>query len=214
MPKRWALQALIGQPYCFWNCPFPGKQPVVGATVNHLELDVQKFSIAVVWSFALSVSALAEVQPSEETSRVAVEVSEAFLDQLVKEDFAAERAFFSDQLLDMVSLDDWQNTRKKGIEVAGKTQRYSIHEMTYYRDSVLLVAVDFSGPAEFPGTQICGFMLWELPKPGSIGLVRLEQNVVSVDAFRKLPVEEAAQTMANWRCPADMIENVLGISLQ
>lgn len=175
---------------------------------------MQKICVVVVWSFALSASTLAEVLPSDETSRLVAQVSEAFLDQLVKEDFAAERAFFSDQLLDMVSLDDWQSTRKKGIEVAGKTQRYSIHEMTYYRDSVLLVAVDFSGPAEFFGTQICGFMLWELPKPGSIGLVRLEQNVVSVDAFRKLPVEEAAQTMTNWRCPAAMIENVLGISLE
>lgn len=175
---------------------------------------MQKIGLVVVWSFALSVSTLADVQPSDETSRLAVQVSEAFLDQLVKEDFAADRAFFSDRLADMMSLDDWQNTRKEVIEVAGKTQRYSVHEITYYRDSDLLVAVDFSGPAEFSGTQICGFMLWELPETESIGLVRLEQNVVSVDAFRKLPVQEAAQTMTNWRCPAEMIESVLGITLQ
>ncbi|MFC6654912.1 hypothetical protein ACFQEX_04900 [Roseibium salinum] len=93
-----------------------------------------------------------------------------------------------------------------------ETQRYSAHGLTYYQEEHLLAAVDFSGRAEVPDNLICGYMLWELPASNVAGLVRFEQNVVSVDTLRTMPVQKAAQTMVNWRCPTKMIEDVLGVT--
>ncbi|MGB7269748.1 MAG: hypothetical protein WBC90_09530 [Albidovulum sp.] len=173
-----------------------------------------KLYLMLAWLFSLSVSAQAQVQPSDQTTQLVATVSEAFLDQIVKEDFATERAFMSDRLAKTASVDDWRSTRRQAIDLAGKTQRYTVHGLTYYQEENLLAAVDFSGPAEVPDTMICGFMLWELPEKNVIGLVRFEQNIVTVDNFRKMPAQEAAQTMTNWRCPAEMIQSVLGISVQ
>ena len=168
--------------------------------------------VVTAWLFSLSTTAIAQIQPSDQTTQLVASVSEAFFDQLVKEDFAAERAFMSEKMAGIVSPTAWRQNRRQVIEISGKTQRYSAHDLTYYRGEQLLAAVDFSGLTELPGSLICGFMLWELPASSVIGLVRFEQNVVSVDAFRTMPVQEAAQTMVNWRCPAKMIEDVLGVT--
>ncbi|AML53797.1 hypothetical protein [Falsihalocynthiibacter arcticus] len=173
-----------------------------------------KILFALGWLFSLSVSALAQVQPDEKTTQFVANVSETFLDQLVKEDFATERAFMTDQLAAHVSDDDWRSVRLQVIETAGRTQRYIVHGMMYYQEENLLAAVDFSGWAETSDTLVCGFMLWELPEENVIGLARFEQNVVSVDVFRRMPTQKAAKTMTNWRCPAKMIESLLGISVQ
>ena len=164
------------------------------------------------WFFSLSTTAISQIQPSDQTTQLVASVSEAFFDQLVKEDFAAERAFMSDRMASTVSANAWRQSRQQVIEIAGKTQRYSAHGLTYYGGEQLLAAVDFSGQTEFPDSLICGYMLWELPASNVIGLARLEQNVVSVNAFRTMPVQEAAQTMVSWRCPAKMIEDVLGFT--
>ena len=166
------------------------------------------------WLLSLPMAAFAQVQPSDQTTQLVANVSEAFLDQLVKEDFATERAFLSERLANIASLPVWQSTRQQVIEVAGKTQRHTVHGLTYYQDEHLLAAVDFSGPGEVPDILICGFMLWELPEPNIIGLVRFEENIVPIDAFRRMPVQEAAQTMTNWRCPSQVIEDVLGIPVK
>lgn len=55
-------------------------------------------------------------------------------------------------------------------------------------------------------------MVWELPEPNAIGLVRFEQNVVSGDTLRGMQVQDAAQLMTNWRCPVRLIEDVLGVT--
>jgi hypothetical protein len=141
-------------------------------------------------------------------------MSDLFLDQLALDDFAAERKFLSPRLAAMVSPEDWQATRLAVIAVAGKTRRYAVHGTTFYQDATLLAAIDFSGPAERPDTLICGFLLWELTDGNQIGLLRLEQNAVQLDLFRHMPVETAAQTMADWRCPVDLIESSLGVRLQ
>ena len=169
---------------------------------------------ALMWFLALPLSALAQVQPSNQTTALVADVSEAFLDQIVKEEFADERAFMSDRFAELVTAQDWRNTRLQVIGVAGKTARYAVHGMTYYQEGTLLAAVDFSGPAEVPDTFVCGFMLWQLPRENAIGLTRFEQNVVQVDIFRSMLPQNAAQTMTNWRCPTNMIENVLGVSVQ
>ncbi len=54
--------------------------------------------LAVAWLFASSATGFAQVQPGEGTTQFVLSVSEAFLDQLVKENFAAEYAFLSDEL--------------------------------------------------------------------------------------------------------------------
>jgi hypothetical protein len=153
------------------------------------------------------------MQPSDQTTKLVARVSEAFFDQLVKEDFNAERAFMSDRLANMASATSWRQVRQKVIETAGKTPRYSAHGLTYYQGEHLLAAVDFSARAEVPGNLICGYMVWELTASNVAGLVRFEQNVVSVDVFRSMPVHEAAQTMVNWRCSAKVIEDVLTVTL-
>jgi hypothetical protein len=156
----------------------------------------------------------AQVQPSDETSRLVFVVTEAFFDQLVKEDFQAERNFLSPTLTDGVSAKDWETLRRQTIDLAGKTRRYSAHGMTYYQEKNLLAAVDFHAAAERPETWVCGFLLWELASETEIGLLRFEQNVVDLPVFRQMPVETAAQTMVNFRCPVDMIERELGVSLE
>ena len=167
--------------------------------------------VVTAWLFSLSTTAIAQIQPSDQTTQLVASVSETFFDQLVKEDFAAERAFMSEKMANIVSATAWRKNRQQIIEIAGKTQRYSAHGLTYYKGEQLLAAVDFSGRTELPGSLICGYMVWELPASSVIGLVRFEQNVVLVDAFRAMPVQEAAQTMVSWRCPTKMIEEVLGI---
>ena len=164
--------------------------------------------------FLQITAAHAQVQPSDVTTRVVSGVSEAFLDQIVTEDFAAERKFLSARLSAMVSEEEWKSIRLQTIALAGKTQRYSAHGLTYYTDGSLLAAVDFSGPTEQPDTVICGFMLWELPDERTIGLLRLEQNVVPLNTFRSMPVAEAAQLMVSLRCPAKLIEQSLGVRLE
>jgi hypothetical protein len=174
---------------------------------------VKRPLLAVAWLFATSATGLAQVQPGEETTQFVVTVSEAFLDQLVKEDFAAEYAFLSDELARMLSPADWQRLRQNTKDISGRTQRYSIHGLTYYQDNRLLAAVDFSGRGGFRDVWICGSMMWELPEPNAIGLVRFEQNVVSVDNMRSMQIQEAVQVMTTWRCPASLIEDVLGVTV-
>lgn len=169
---------------------------------------------AMAWLLYNAGAVVAQVQPSDQISQFVEDTSEAFLIQLVKEDFAAERAFMSDRLAKLAPPDTWREARKRVIEQTGKTQPRTIHGLTYYSEENLLAAVDFSGQGAFPGTFICGFMLWELPTPNAAKLVRFEQNVVPVATFRKLSVTQAAQTMTNWRCPDAMIESVLDVSLQ
>jgi hypothetical protein len=169
--------------------------------------------LAVAWLFASSATGLAQVQPGEGTTQFVLSVSEAFLDQLVKEDFAAEYAFLSDELARMLSPAEWQRLRQNTKEVSGRTQRYSIHGLTYYQDKRLLAAVDFSGRGGSRDVWICGYMLWELPEPNAIGLTRFEQNVVPVDDFSSMQIQDAVQVMTNWRCPASLIEDVLGVTV-
>jgi hypothetical protein len=173
---------------------------------------VKRTLLAVAWLFASWTMGLAQVQPDDQTTRLVATVSEGFLDQLVKEEFPEETAFMSDQMARTISQADWRRLRQQVIEVAGRTQRYAAHGLTYYQDRQLLAAVDFSGRGEFPDVWICGYMVWELPEPNAIGLVRFEQNVVSGDTLRGMQVQDAAQLMTNWRCPVRLIEDVLGVT--
>ena len=158
--------------------------------------------------------ASAQVQPDDATNRLVHDTSEALFDLLPKQDFAAERAFMTDELAAMANLTDWTRLRRQVIADAGSTPRYTAHAVTFYRRTPLLAAVDFWGKAAKADTFVCGFAIWEIPSPGVIGLGRIEQNVVPVAVMRKMDLQQAAQVLADWRCPKDLIGSVLGVKVQ
>lgn len=169
---------------------------------------------ALIGACVLTCPALAQVQPDKATTRFVGNATEAFFDLIPKNDFQAERAFMTDELASMTSLRDWTNLRSQVIETAGSTSHYQSHALTYYQRGALLAAVDFWGRGAKPDTFVCGFILWEIPKPDVIGFSRFEQNVVPAKVFKAMPVQQAAQLMADWHCPATLIEAVLGVSVQ
>jgi hypothetical protein len=175
---------------------------------------MQWLSCALFSLFGLTGLAAAQDATAGQTTERVEAASDAFLDQIVAEDFAAEWAFLSPRLAASVSPDEWAEVREQTIRLVGKTPRYSVHGITYYQEAGLLAAVDFSGAAAVPDTLICGFMLWEVPETGSLGLLRFEQNIVTIAAFRQMPMQEAAQTMVNWHCPTALIESTLNVKLE
>lgn len=172
-----------------------------------------KFILAFIISTSLFVPAYAQETPSSQTTDLVGGVTEAFFDQLVKDDFAIERAFMTDQFANSMSVSRWSHLRAQVTEITGATPRYVAHGLRYFQNKKLFADVDFSGQTSDPNTLICGYVLWEIPTANTIGLTRFEQNIVSVEEFRNMPQQEAAQLMTNWRCPAGMIETTLGISV-
>ncbi len=176
-----------------------------------------KFRDLVVFStvfFAIMQPASAQVRQSEQTTRLVQSVADAFFDLLPKNDFAAERAFMSKSFALATPLRDWKAMRKLTIAENGSTPLYKAHQLTYYVRDTLLAAVDFSGQSSDPDTYICGFVLWEISAENTIGFFRMEQNVVTVPIFKKMPIQQAAQLMTDWHCPMSLIETVLGLSGQ
>lgn len=171
-------------------------------------------ALALVSELSGAPAVFAQGTIDDETAQRIVAVSEAFLDQIVKEDFAAERKFLSPRLAETVSGAEWRRFRLQTIERAGQTRRYTVHGVTYYDEGGLMAAVDFSGPTNRADIVICGFLLWDAGGPETTGLLRFEQNIVPLDVFRKMPVAEAAQMLVTWRCPAELIESSLGIRLR
>jgi hypothetical protein len=164
---------------------------------------------ATTFVLALLEPANAQTRPSEQTNELVRNVTEAFFDLPPQDSFDIERAFMSDSFASAMTQKSWQNVREKLIEAAGKTTRYVAHNLTYYQRDFLIAAVDFSGQATKPDMFICGYILWEISDPNTIGFVRLEQNVVPVSVFQSMPIQEAAQLMGDWRCPVSLIETVL-----
>ena len=164
--------------------------------------------------FAFAESAIAQVQPDDVTTRLVGEVTKAFFELLPKNDFQSERAFMTDEFFRATSLKNWTTIRKQVIATAGSTPRYASHALTYYKRGTLLAAVDFWGRGSKPNTFVCGFILWEIPTPNLIGFSRVEQNIVPADVVKKMPVQQAAQLMADWHCPTALIETILGVSVQ
>lgn len=164
--------------------------------------------------FALLEPASAQVQENDSTARLVKDVTEAFFDLLPQDSFATERAFMTDDFATQTPLNEWKTIREKLIVELGATPRLSAHRLTFYEQDQLLAAVDFSGRGIKPDTHVCGFILWEIPEPNKIGFLRIELNTVPVDVFKSLPLQQAAQLMADWHCPMALIEDGLGIAVQ
>lgn len=175
---------------------------------------MQASTRALIASLALTLPVLAQDASGDQTTQRVSAASEAFLDQIVAEDFAAERVFLAPSLAASISPEQWAEVRQQTIGMIGKTPRYAVHGIAFYQEAELLAAVDFSGAAEVPETVVCGFLLWDVPKTGALGLLRFEQNVIPIAAFRQMPVEVAAQTMVNWRCPMALVESILNVKLE
>jgi hypothetical protein len=193
-------------------------QVTVSLSLRKESAAMRAISRALVCLLALGFPVLAQEATDDATDdattgRVSA-TTEAFLDQIVAEDFAAERAFLSPKLASSISSEQWAEVRRQTTRMIGKTPRYAVHGISYYDQGGLLAAVDFSGTAEVPETLVCGFLLWEVPETGALGLLRFEQNVIPVAAFRQMPVQEAAQMMVNWRCPTALVESTLNVKLE
>lgn len=159
------------------------------------------------WPF---VPAFAQVEPSQETTQLVATVNEAFFDQITQEDFATEYGFLSQGFAGSITSDDWQAQRQAVIDFAGPTPRFRAHRLTYYQPDRLLAAVDYAAQVNGTNIYICGFVLWEIPAADRIGITRFEQNIVDRDVFRKMDANQAAELMAQWRCPPQIIAEVLG----
>ena len=165
-------------------------------------------------SLTHATPASAQVHPSAATHTLVQTVTEAFFDQLPKNDFNAERAFMADHFAVTMTPKKWQSGRELLLEKIGSTPRYTAHNLTYYQQEHLLAAVDFSAKSDQPDTYVCGYILWEMPMETVIGFTRLEHNIVSEKLVKKMDLKKAVQLLTNWHCPNTMIETVLGVTLQ
>lgn len=104
---------------------------------------------------------------------------------------------FSEQLKGMVTSDEWISWRKRAPGKSETIIAYKAHRLTYYERDHLQAAVDFVAKSASPETFICGYLLWDISAPSEIALSRVEQNVVKVSLFRGMPVQKAAQLLAN-----------------
>lgn len=168
---------------------------------------------ALIGFFASAQALIAQVQQTQQTTQLVQDVTKAFFAQLPKDSFEAERAYMAKGLLETVNAREWAASRKYLRDQLGTMVSYTPYNLTYYSRESLLAAVDFSGKGNKADTYVCGFVLWEIPEPNEIGLLRIEENVVSQKLFRKMPLQQAAQLMSDWRCPAQLIESVLGVSI-
>lgn len=162
----------------------------------------------------LAFSQQAAAQVDGTTEKLIQDATDALFQQLPKDDFAAERAFMAPELSEMISDQGWAAVRRQIVQDAGSTPAYVAYQTTYYDQGGELAAVDFYGQAWRPETFVCGFVLWRLYEAGDPKFVRLEQNVVHQAAFRSMPAQQAAQLLADWRCPVPVIEKVLGAKVR
>jgi hypothetical protein len=187
-------------------------EALFGSLKEHPDM---RFFLALLLSFQVFLEpVVAEVAPSEQTTKLVQDVTSAFFNLLPEDNYQAERAFMTDNFASETPLEAWKSVREKFKSLAGSSPRYSPHRLTYYKEGALLAAVDFSGQGAKSDTFVCGFILWEIPEPNKIGFFRLEQNVVSVPLFNQMPKQQAAQLMADWHCPTPLIEATLNIKLE
>lgn len=170
-------------------------------------------ALALSLSLCLPSGALAQVpEPGEPAARFVAQVSEAFFDLLPTENHAQARAFFEPELAEMLTPAAWETTRERLLAEAGTIPRYRAHGLSFYPQAeVLLAAVDFSGTGR-DGAVICGYLVWSMPSADRIGLMRIEQSVARPGIMRQMEPEAAARTLLSWRCPPDVIEDILGLS--
>ena len=83
---------------------------------------------------------------------------------------------------------------------------------TSYHRETLYAAIDFHGRVGSDGAHVCGYAIWEFDGPNTVGLTRLEENVVDPTIFAQLPREEATRLLAEFRCPDSVKASIFGLS--
>lgn len=138
--------------------------------------------------------------------------TEVFLRALAISDEDTQRAFFRPGLAEMASPEDWSRQRALIENKLGAAPGYAPHKVTWYQQGSLFVAIDISAEVIPDETYVCGAIVWELPTAETIGLVRLEENIVERRIFANLTPQIAEKTLLGWYCPADLVTRLLALS--
>lgn len=174
---------------------------------------LKHFFISCLFPAFLAIGHQAEAgpEPSEQTTRLVQQVTDMFFDQLPRHEFDVEYGFASTLFYEQTSAEDWRALRMALVDLVEQTPRYRPHAMTYYERETLYAAVDFSGSVD-ADTDICGYVIWEMPNETTIGFVRLEQNIVDHTMMAGLSRTDAIGLMQSWHCPQALIAGILGLS--
>lgn len=159
------------------------------------------------------LGASAQMQPSDATAAQIVQVTNTFTTHLRNEDYASEYAMLTDSLRQKITEQDWKAQREAVFALAGPAVQVQPHALTYYTDVTLLAAVDYAAQATTPDIYICGYMLWQFIDEDTVQLSRFEQNVVDAATMKQMDINQAAQLMTDWHCPASLIEGMLSVRL-
>lgn len=158
-----------------------------------------------------ALPARAEPPAPQAVAPLVARVTEAFFQAVADQDQDLQRAFFAPDLARIATPERWSEQRALIEARIGQPLAYTPHKVTWYPQNNLYVAVDFSTEIEPDTTFVCGTVIWELPTTATIGLVRLEENIVETDILENLSQEARAQTLTNWFCPPAIIEKLLAL---
>ena len=169
--------------------------------------------IVFIFATLLSQPSVAQIKPSARTTETVQQHTQSFFHHLQKNNYAATREYFSEELRAMIPAAKWRSFREATFAQHGAVTSYHAHMLTYYPGDLTRAAVDFVGNTTEREGHVCGYLLWNVLSPNEVSLSRIEQNFVDPQLFRKMPVQQAAQTLVNWRCPKALIETMLGVTL-
>lgn len=142
-------------------------------------------------------------EPGQDTARLVMERSRELFRVLPESNGSAIRSFFADSLLNITTEEGVGESNSRISERAGGILGYYTHNLTFYpREESLLAALDFSG-AGANGSLVCGYLVWSLPSPDEVGLVRIDQVVAERAIFVDMPYDVAEEAMEKFPCPAD-----------
>lgn len=154
------------------------------------------------------------IQPSEDVAEAIFERHKAFAKVMSGNEPDAIRAFFNDDLRSRTTAPEWDDFIRTLGEKTGARGPTYVHDISWYERDTLVAAVDFSQPLANGRGAVCGTVVWTVPTLEQIEVSRVVQNIVDPTSLRAMPVEEAARTMMDWRCPIPMVEDLLGVSIK
>lgn len=169
-------------------------------------------AFALFLSLGLASTASAQTPQPEEVAPLVARATEVFLKALAISDEDTQRAFFGPGLAEIASPEDWSRQRALIEDKLGATPAYAPHKVTWYPQGSLYVAIDISAEVTPDETYVCGAIVWELPTAETIGLVRLEENIVERSIFANLTPQTAEKTLLAWYCPPDLVARLLPLS--
>ena len=158
----------------------------------------------------LPMAAMAQVpQPGQDMAQIVVQNSRALFRILPEGNGAAIREYFADTLRQATTDEAIAFANEKISERANGILGYSMHGLTFFpRDDQLLAGVEFSATG-VNGSLICGFLMWSMPTPDEIGLIRIDQSLAERADFVKLDYPVAVEALSKFNCPEDAAKEFL-----